>query len=85
MAGVSTCAAQAAKPVNADAAKASLKVQQQTQLADKQNNKESACGKGSCGVDESGAKAAQEKHAAKETKKQPAKKNTKPAAETKKK
>lgn len=86
MAGVSTCAAQAAKPVDAGAAKASLKVQQPaTQLADKQNNKESACGKGSCGVDESGAKAAQEKHAAKETKKQPAKKSTKPAAETKKK
>jgi hypothetical protein len=65
-AGVSTCAAaQAAKIENgAKTGAQSLQAIEQpshTQLGSK--DKEMACGKGSCGTDESGAKAAADKHA----------------------
>lgn len=77
-AGVSTCAAQAAKTVDVKESGAnSLQVIEQpaTQLG---SGKDSACGKGACGTDESGAKAAAAKHA------DDAKKAKKPAKEVKK-
>jgi hypothetical protein len=80
-AGVSTCAAaQAAKVENsAKTGVQSLQAIEQpsrTQLGGKE--KEMACGKGACGTDESGAKAAADKHtkAVKSDKKAAAKKAT---------
>ncbi len=65
VAGMSTSVAQAAnvdsneqRPFN------SLQVIEQPASTQLGSGKESACGKGSCGTDESGAKAAQEKHEA---------------------
>lgn len=61
-AGVTTCAAQAAKVENGARAEVqSLQVTEQTSRT--QLGSDSACGKGSCGTDESGAKAAAAKHA----------------------
>jgi hypothetical protein len=62
-AGVTTCAAaQAAKVDNTTKSGA-----QSLQVSEKQSRtelgKDMACGKGSCGTDESGAKAAADKHA----------------------
>ncbi len=65
MAGISAGVAEAA---NIDASKQnqsnSLQVIEQPAATQLGSGKDSACGKGACGTDESGAKAAQQKHSA---------------------
>lgn len=75
-----TCTANAANNESNNPRTGALKVTEHTakvHLADKKADsskdsksagKDSACGKGSCGTDESGAKAATDKHAKKSTK-----------------
>jgi hypothetical protein len=65
--------------------KAKTETKKAAKTADsKKSGKEAACGKGSCGTDESGAKAAQDKHAVGKDAKKDAKKDAAPAASNKK-
>lgn len=78
-AGVTTCAAQAAK-IDSNTRSTALQVVDQPANTQLGSGKDSACGKGACGTDESGAKAAQAKRAAEAKKAPPATKAKKTPA-----